>query len=324
MRLKTLNVRSALTARFARWTASRVRPKEKVTLDRRMIYILPTRHGLMFVFAASLVFMAAINYAVSLAFGLAFLMVSIFILSILYSFNNLNQLKLRGLSSPAVFCGDYAVFKIELSCFSGRNREALELSFRESHATYVDIIKNDHEPVEVFIKTGERGDFKAPLLKITTYFPLGLCRAWSVVDLDLHCLVYPMPVTFPMADFTGGSANKEESSFVVTGTEDYYGLRDYVLGDSLRQVAWKNVARGQGMQVKQFVDYVDSQVWLDWDMFYGFNVEEKLSRICFCAVKLAEGGSPYGLKLPELEIAPGVGPEHRAKILRTLALFVKS
>ena len=158
MRLKTLNVRSALTARFARWTASRVRPKEKVTLDRRMIYILPTRHGLMFVFAASLVFMAAINYAVSLAFGLAFLMVSIFILSILYSFNNLNQLKTpRPCLVPRFFCGDYAVFKIELSCFSGRNREALELSFRESHATYVDIIKNDHEPVEVFIKTGERG-----------------------------------------------------------------------------------------------------------------------------------------------------------------------
>jgi uncharacterized protein (DUF58 family) len=324
MRLKTLNVRSALNARFARWMASRVRPKEKVTLDRRIIYILPTRHGLMFVFAASLVFVAAINYAVSLAFGLAFLMVSIFILAILYSFNNLNQLKLRGLSSPAVFCGDHAAFKIELSRFSGRNHEALELSFPESHATHVDLIKNDQEPVEVFIKTRERGDFKAPLLKITTYFPLGLCRAWSVVDLDLHCLVYPKPVAFSMADFTGGSANEEESSFVVFGTEDYYGLRDYVSGDSLRQVAWKNVARGQGMQVKQFVDYVDSQVWLDWDMFYGFNVEEKLSRICFCVVKLAKGDRPYGLKLPELEIAPGVGPEHKAKILRALALFAKS
>jgi uncharacterized protein (DUF58 family) len=324
MRLKTLNVRSALIARFARWMASRVRPKEKVTLDRRIIYILPTRHGFMFVFAASLVFMAAINYAVSLAFGLAFLMVSIFILAILYSFNNLNQLKLRGLSSPAVFCGDHAAFKIELSRFSGRNHEALELSFPESHATHVDLIKNDQEPVEVFIKTRERGDFKAPLLKITTYFPLGLCRAWSVVDLDLHCLVYPKPVAFSMADFTGGSANEEESSFVVFGTEDYYGLRDYVSGDSLRQVAWKNVARGQGMQVKQFVDYVDSQVWLDWDMFYGFNVEEKLSRICFCVVKLAKGDRPYGLKLPELEIAPGVGPEHKAKILRALALFAKS
>jgi uncharacterized protein (DUF58 family) len=323
MRLKTLNVRAALKARFARWMAARVRPKEKVTLDRRIIYILPTRSGLMFVFAASLVFVAAINYAVSLAFGLAFLMVSIFILAILHSFNNLNQLKLRGLSSPAVFCGDQAAFKIELSRFTGRNHEALELSFPESHTTHVDLIKNDQEPVEVFIRTTQRGDYKAPLLKITTFFPLGLCRAWSVVDLDLHCIVYPKPVPFSMADLSGGSASEEESALVVSGTEDYYGLRDYVPGDSLRQVAWKNVARGQGMQLKQFVDYVDSQVWLDWDMFYGFSVEEKLSRLCFCAIKLAKAARPFGLKLPGLEIAPSVGPEHRAKLLRALALFGK-
>lgn len=323
MRIKTLNVRSAFKARFSRWMAARIKREEKVTLNRRIIYILPTRSGLLFVFAASLVFVAAINYAVSLAFGLAFLMISIFVLAILHGFNNLNQLKLRGLSSPAVFCEDHAAFKIELSRFSGRNHEALELSFPDSHATYVDLIKNDQEPVEVFIKTNERGCFKAPLLRITTHFPLGLCRAWSVVDLGLQCIVYPKPVTFSMADLSGGSASEEESAFVVSGSEDYYGLRDYVPGDSLRQVAWKNVARGQGMQLKQFVDYVDSQVWLDWDRFYG-SVEEKLSRICFCTVKLANGGSPFGLKLPGLEIAPGVGPEHRAKLLRTLALFGKA
>ena len=285
MRIKTLNVRSAFKARFSRWMAARVKRKQKVTLNRRIIYILPTRSGLMFVFAASLVFVAAINYAVSLAFGLAFLMISIFILAILYGFNNLNQLKLQGLSSPAVFCDDQAAFKIELSRFSGRNHEALELSFPDSHATYVDLIKNDQELVEVFIKTNERGCFKAPLLRITTHFPLGLCRAWSVVDLDLQCIVYPKPMTFSMADLSGGSVSEEESAFVVSGSEDYYGLRDYVPGDSLRQVAWKNVARGQGMQLKQFVDYVDSQVWLDWDRFYG-SVEERLSRICFCTVKL--------------------------------------
>lgn len=320
MGLKMFNVSSTLKQRFARWMAARVKPKEKVTLDRRIIYILPTRNGFMFIFAAGLVFVAAINYAVSLAFGLAFLMVSIFILAILYSFNNLNQLKLRGLSSPAVFCGDQVGFKVELSRLQGRNHEALELSFADSHSTHVDLIKNDQEPIEVFIESSRRGNFKAPLLRVATYFPLGLCRAWSVVDLDLHCLVYPKPITFSMSGFTGGSACEEESAFVVAGSEDYYGLRDYVPGDSLRQVAWKNVARGQGMQLKQFVDYVDSQVWLDWDMFYG-SVEEKLSRMCFCVIKLANTDSPFGLKLPGLEIAPGVGPEHRAKSLRALALF---
>lgn len=324
MPIKISKARLNLKQRFRRWIASRISAKSKTTLDRRIIYILPTRNGLMFIFAASLVFIAAINYAVSLAFGLAFLMVSIFILAILYSFNNLNQLQLSSLASPPVFCGDQACFKVQLKRRQGRSHEALELSYPDGHTTFFDLVENDLGVSEVFTLANERGDFKAPLLRIVTKFPLGLCRAWSVVDLDHHCIVYPKPITFSMTDLNGGSANEEESDFVVAGSEDYYGLREYVPGDSLRQVAWKNVARGQGMQLKQFVDYVDSKVWLNWDMFYGFSVEEKLSRLCYCVLKLDRAGTPFGIKMPGLELAPGSGSEHKMKILRALALFEKA
>lgn len=324
MPMKFSKARLRLKERFRRWMASRISPRSKTTLNRRIIYILPTRNGLMFIFAAGLVFVAAINYAVSLAFGLAFLMVSIFILAILYSFNNLNQLQLASLSSPAVYCGEQACFKVQLKRQQGRHHEALEFSYLDGHATLFDLVENDLAVAEVFTLARERGYFKAPLLRIATNFPLGLCRAWSVVDLDHHCMVYPKPVTFAMADLNGGSGSEEESEFVVAGSEDYYGLREYVPGDSLRQVAWKNVARGQGMQLKQFVDYVDSKVWLNWDMFYGFSVEEKLSRLCYCVLKLDRVGTPYGIKIPGLELAPGTGAEHKVKILRALALFDKA
>lgn len=321
MPLKAFNFRASLRERFRKWMASRVPPRDKVTLNRRIIYILPTRNGLMFVFAAGLVFIAAINYAVSLAFGLAFLMVSIFILAILHGFNNLNHLQLTGLSSPPVFCGDQAAFKVLLSRHKSRSHEALEFAFPDSLISHVDLVQNDQERIEVFTEASQRGDFKAPLLRITTYFPLGLCQAWSVVDLNLHCVVYPKPIAFSMSEFGAGSSGDEESSLMVAGSEDYYGLREYVPGDSLRQVAWKNVARGQGMQLKQFVDYADTKIWLDWDMFYGFSVEEKLSRLCFCVLQLAKTGNPYGLKIPGVEISPASGPEHKTKILKTLAMF---
>ncbi len=73
--------------------------------------------------------------------------------------------------------------------------------------------------------------------------------------------------------------------------------------------------------MKQFVDYVDNKVWLDWDMFYGFGVEERLSRLCYCVLKLGKKASPFGLKMPGVEIAPGTGAEHRHTLLRALALF---
>ncbi|MFN3163502.1 MAG: hypothetical protein ACE37N_08485 [Pseudohongiellaceae bacterium] len=95
------------------WMARRIRPQPQITLNRRNIYVLPTRNGLLFLLAAGLVFIAAINYAVSLAYGLAFLMVSLFIITILYTFNNLNNLSLARQPCAPVFCGEEIAFNVE-------------------------------------------------------------------------------------------------------------------------------------------------------------------------------------------------------------------
>jgi len=248
-------------------------------------------------------------------------MASIFILSILYGFNNLNQLTLSSRSSQDVFCGEEACFRVQLSRSPKRSYESLELNFPDSTASYVDLSSTDTEEIGVFSQTLKRGEFKAPLLRVLTRYPLGLCRAWSVLDLNMRCLVYPRPIPFAMNQFDSGSSGGSDSAINREGSEDFYGLRDYVPGDSLRQVAWKTVARGQGMQLKQFVDYVDNKIWLDWDMFYGFNNEERLSRLCFCVLQLSKAGTAFGMRIPGSEFAPATGPEHRKKLLRALALF---
>lgn len=319
--------------RAAKWMARRMPPQRKVTLRQRTIYVLPSRHGLLFLTATALVFIAAINYAVSLAFGLAFMMVSLFILAIFHTFNNLNRLNLTAMPTDSVFCGEEIAFNVRVSRSGEKRYEALELQFQEGifsgrgtakrqrGTTRAELVDNDQQDVRVFTTATRRGECKAPYLRVTTYFPLGLVRAWSIVDLELYCLVYPKPVPFQMDQFTAGIGGNDDSAISIQGSEDFYGLRDYVPGDPLRQVAWKNVARGQGLQVKQFVDYVDSKVWLDWDMFYGFSIEERLSRLCYCVLQLSQRNTPFGMKLPGIEILPGSGPEHRKKLLRTLALF---
>jgi len=319
--------------RAKKWMARRMPPQRKVTLEQRTIYVLPSRNGLLFLTATALVFIAAINYAVSLAFGLAFMMVSLFILAIFHTFNNLNHLSLTAMPTDSVYCGEQIAFNVRISRGREHSYEALVLQFqdgifggggalkRRNAITRAELVDNDQLDLRVFTKATKRGEFKAPYLRVTTYFPLGLVRAWSIVDLELYCLVYPKPIPCLMDQFTAGNSDNDDSAISIQGSEDFYGLRDYVPGDSLRQVAWKNVARGQGLQVKQFVDYVDSKVWLDWDMFFDFSIEERLSRLCYCVLQLSQRNSPFGTKLPGIEIPPGSGPEHRNKLLRTLALF---
>lgn len=303
------------------WAARNNPPSDRVRLHRGNIFIIPSRQGLLFLLAAGLIFIAAINYAVSLAFGLAFLMVSIFILTILYSFTNLNKLMLQNQGSKPVFCGDDAMFQVLLSRYPRRRYESLELAFRSAVVTHADLVSVDQEVVSVFVPARKRGVFVAPGLRITSHFPLGLCRAWSVVDLNLRCLVYPRPVPVSMTQIFNRASGSGASMFTRDGSEDFYGLRDYVTGDSMHQVAWKNVARGQGMQVKQFVEYADDRVWLDWDMFYGFNTEERLSRLCYCVLKLAASSTAFGLKLPGVEVTPDKGSRHRDRLLEILARY---
>lgn len=312
---------SWLSRRLDHWSRRRSPPGPEAVLNRKNILILPTSQGLLLLLAALVIFIAAVNYENSLAFGLAFFMVSLFVVSMLNSFQNLNGLRLRGLPTAPVFKGEEAAFQVLVCRKANRRHEALELYFRGSAVSTVGLIAYGEEPVTVFTPAAERGLYAAPALLIRSRFPTGLFTAWSVVHLQMQCLVYPRPVAIPMEQVFKADSASAEGNLVRAGTNDFYGFRSFTPGDSLRQVAWKNVARGQGMLVKQFVDAVDARVVLDWDLFFGFPLEERLSRLCHCVLKLAESQAAYGLRLPGVEIAPDTGKPHRLRTLQALALY---
>ena len=197
----------------------------------------------------------------------------------------------------------------------------LAVGFPGEPVCQVDAVTGQAAEVQVFSTTSKRGIHCAPVLRVESVYPLGICRAWSFVNLSLEVLVYPAPKPFQLESYSGGVGGRGDSSVRMEGSEDFYGLREYLPGDSLRQVAWKSVARGQSMRTKQFVDYVDDQLWLDWDMFYGFSTEERLSRICFCALQLSAVNKPFGLRLPGYSLDPDCGVGHRKKVLIELARF---
>lgn len=306
--------------RMQRWLAARVPAVSLVRLDRRNIFILPTGPGLLFLAASTLIFITAINYILSMAFGLAFLMVSVFLLSILYSFRNLQHLSLRGLGADPVFAGQDAAFEIQLEREGLRSHEMLELRFAGQRWSRADLLDNAQERVKVFLPTAKRGLTRAPRLIVQTRFPLGLWRAWSNVDLAMHCLVFPRPVPGPLGGHVLASASGKSES-TLAGSEDFHGLRNYQAGDSLKQIAWKSLARGQGLKVKQFVDNADDRLMLDWAMFPGLDPEERLSRLCYWVLELSNGDIDYGLRLPGLEIDLGRGEAHRVNVLSALALW---
>ncbi len=312
-------IRHRLRQRFARWVDNRIPPARSVTLDQRRIFIFPSRVGFFFALCLLIMLMTAINYQNNMSFALTFLLATLFVVGILHTYANLAGLTVRAIRATPAFAGKKSEFSIQLERGGSREHFALHLKWPESNGSVINLAEQATAQVHLQLSVGKRGWFSPGRLLLESTYPLGLLRCWTWIDLDLCALVYPQPLASP--ELPGLASDRPDGASVeVLGSDDFYGFRDYRQGDSLRQIHWKGLARGHGVQTKQYGAYANRSVWLDWEMFPGLGVEQRLSHLCYWVLEFDRQGEEYGLRLPGLAIEPGLGERHRDQVLQGLAL----
>ncbi|MBD3646695.1 MAG: DUF58 domain-containing protein, partial [Pseudomonadales bacterium] len=260
------NARLWRSPRFRKWLDRRMPPANSIVLDQKKIFILPTREGLYFMLLVLLMMLAATNYQNSLVFALAFMLVSLFVVSIFHTYRNLAGLCIEAGSTRPAFATEDAEFSVVLKRHGARTYEALMVGWDPELLQGADLLEDEEVKLRLFVKTDKRGIMNPGRLLIQTWYPVGLFRAWSWVDLGMTTLVYPKPVRG--GEIPTGSTTTNEGELVQReGSDDFYGLRDYQDSDPLRHVAWKSYARTGDMLTKQYAAFVDRRVWLDWDNF---------------------------------------------------------
>jgi uncharacterized protein (DUF58 family) len=103
------------------------------------------------------------------------------------------------------------------------------------------------------------------------------------------------------------------------GSDDFSDMRLYRSGDPVRHIIWRVYARSQQLVVKEYANYLDPRLLLDYQRVTG-DVEERLSRLTGMALNAARSNREFGLALPGLSIKPGIGDSHRDAVLKSLAL----
>ncbi len=308
----------ALRQKFRTWL---FRPKIEsgtVTLNQRRIFILPTLRGLGFAFLLLLMLVGDINYNLSLGYVLTFLLVTIAVVTMLHAFRNMVQLEVRAGHTAAVFAGETAQFVFHFHNHGRLPRYQLTLHDGLGHSITFDIPAQQSVAVKLPVPAAQRGWLDAGRLTLFTEFPLGLFHAWSYVQFDTRCLVYPKP-SAPQP-LPASPAQEGSGALSVAGDEDFAGLRGYVAGDALPRIAWKALAREQGLQVKQFSALAGRQLWLDWALLPQLDSERRLQVLTRWVLDADAQELQYGLRLPKVELPPGHGTTHRAECLRALAL----
>jgi uncharacterized protein (DUF58 family) len=309
--------------RVANWLYGFKPPEQGiVVLVHRRVYIVPARLGLFFGATLLVLLLGSINYALSLGFALTFLLGGTALAGMVHTARNLARIAVSAARAAPVFAGEAAQFRVVLDGRAPYDRPAILVRHMASRVqTVVDVPRFAEVEAVLPVPAKRRGWLPLGRIMLETRFPLGLFRAWSYVELDANCLVYPhperTPLPAPVADASAGAAQAR-----ALGNEDFASLRNYHSSDSPRHVAWKAVARSQKMLTKQFSGEAASELWLDWAALpSGLDVESRLSRLAGWVLLAERIGSLYGLRLPGFELAPGRGDAHSAACLRALALW---
>jgi uncharacterized protein (DUF58 family) len=314
-------LRSALDARMQAWIRRRQgMDADPVRLDRRRIYILPTPLGIAYAAMLFAMVLGGMNYGNNLGLALAFLLVSLGLVVMHHCHGTLSGLVLRLAATESAFVGNDVTFRLSLENSALAPRPRIELGVGRVAACVADVPAAGSATAELSVPAVRRGRVPLERFIVATRHPLGLFRAWAVVHCSHEAIAWPAPadrgrVPPGVETDTGGAQEHAQ------GDHDFAGLRPFQPGDSLRRIAWKAYARGQGLYTKQYAGTdVISHVF-DWESLPALGAEARLAQLCRWILDAHEHGEAFGLRLPGVTLEPNLGTAHRERCLNALALF---
>lgn len=293
-----------------------------ITLDRKRIYVLPTRQGVLVGVLVLGMLLGALNYNNNPGLMLSFLLAAIIHNGVVLAHLRLSGLRITALHAEPVHAGESLALRLRLE--SGkRSREGVQL--RAAAGEAVDLPTSLHSAgadaeVELTIPTARRGLMDLGRLRLSTTRPLGLARAWSWWRPQQRVLVYPA-LERSGPPLPGAASDGARQPRAQRSGEDTHHLRDYRNGDAPRQIAWKASARLDRLMVREYEAGVARDVMLDWQALRQLPHEQRIARLARWVLEAEREGRRYRLQIPGTTLGPARGPEHRHACLRALALL---
>lgn len=314
--------------RLLAWWLARHPRTDTWTLTQRNIYIVPTRAGFMFALVLLVMLLAAINYQLNLGYVLTFLLAGAGFVSMHLTHNTLRGLTLHLKPPQPGFAGEPLALEVVLSSPT-RLQHGVGLGFdntpdpasARAHDVFVDVPAGGQASAHLALVPPHRGRHDVPALRAQTRYPFGLFRAWTVWRPAAQVLAWPAPekpvAPLPASPAAAGDAAQRRPS---DGGE-FEGVRAYRRGDALKRVVWKKAARTGELVSRDTSSALQQELWLDWQLAQLPGTEPRLSRLAAWVLAAEAAGVAHGLRLPGVEIAPGIGLAQRRRSLDALALW---
>lgn len=284
--------------------------------------VLPNRYGWLMLLVLGVMLLGSINYNNNLGYALTFLLMGVWAMAHVHGYRNLRGIEVLGARAAPVFVGEEAVFEVFLRNSGALAGRALAISAAGMVTTDAfEVAARGSHTARLSFPAQRRGVLPLPPLTIASAFPLAVCTARICWRGDVSVTVYPHPagaLPLPTTDDPAAAV----SGNTLSGDTDFAGLRAYRTGDSLRQIAWKALARERGLHVKRFAGGDAKQVELRLrDLQFIGDPETQLSQLARWVMDAERAGTSYSLDLDRVLLPTGIGEAHRDLCLQALAHY---
>lgn len=275
------------------------------------------------------VILSAATYNNNLIYILAFVLFSIFFISMIETHNMLKGVKVRVLGVHDSVAGQPIRGQIQLQNTSGDRKllvriQAVKKDMRSKVPVTVNIVNPHSTHLSPFqLKGLPRGVYSMPRMSISSTAPLGLFRAWSYFSAAEKMYVYPIPEGTEYMNQKKAIAVDEShrNGFKVKSGDDFHQHRDYQPGDPLRQVDWKVFARKRKLLSRQYEGESDRILRFSYMDLANMEPEKRLSQLAKWVDKATAMQLPFELIMPNKSLNYGQGKGHMVKCQRELAGF---
>lgn len=313
--------------RLQNYIASRITVESGTALDRKHIYLLPNKNGLLFIISCALMLLLGVNYENNLVLLIGIFGLSVLITSLFLTYKNLHGLSITILEPTYEIFAEKAI-PINIYIENNHNQVSKNLHFISNNGPDLFLTNVDPKHNTAFILSAhQRGYQTIPRLKLTSNYPLGLFTAFSYIKNDISILVLPKPIC---TDYTltknllgyhhnSNMQSAVSSSSFVRGHDEISGLKPYRPGDSINLIAWKQLAKGRGLMLKDFSADLSMPQYLTVQSIKSSVREEQISMLTYACIDICNQGLCFGFEFEGNQLLPNSGNIHRQKILNILA-----
>ena len=263
------------------------------------------------------------------AFILCFLTMVMALMSWLRARENLRGVEVNAGRLTGGRAGEVSRLPLEVHAATGQGVWGVEVASLEGAGKWSfieEIQAGQSTHVTVPVKTADAGIEEEVIVLLRSSYPLGLFSAERVIRIESARHIHPKPEGSQPLPAPVPLGAGEHSSHTPAGGrpgregDDFAGLREWQIGDSLKHVDWRAVARGRPLLVKQWSSGSHQALVLDWDKL-DLPEAARAGQMARWIEEAESSGTPYAVRLPGgVEIKTGLGPAHARRCLDALTV----